>query len=151
VKRLLVELPLNPAYSTISYENIIFPFMTFSFAPTFPGTQLECKIRLRVFLSAMWDALACSQPECNNSTKKSSKILHYSKISSHFCYRTAESIINQSANGALAKYVCKFAFTLPRSGDIFSYKETQFFSVDIIKMGFKGISCADVNSIWLGM
>jgi hypothetical protein len=23
--------------------------------------------------------------------------------------------------------------------------------VDIIKMGFKGISCADVNSIWLGM
>jgi hypothetical protein len=23
--------------------------------------------------------------------------------------------------------------------------------VDIIKMGFKGISCADINSTWLGM
>ena len=34
MKRLLVELPLNSAYSIISYENIIFHFMTFSFTPT---------------------------------------------------------------------------------------------------------------------
>jgi hypothetical protein len=71
MKRLLVELPLNPGYPIISYENIIFNFMTFSFVTTFPGSQLECKIRLRVFLCAMWDILACRQPECNNSTKKS--------------------------------------------------------------------------------
>jgi hypothetical protein len=50
MKRLLVGLPLNRTYSIISYENIIFHFMTFSFTPTFPGTQLECKIRLHVFV-----------------------------------------------------------------------------------------------------
>jgi len=58
----------------------------------------------------------------------------------------------QSANGALAKHVFKFIFTNFQDPRIFFlYKQTQFFSVDSVKMGLKGICCAYINSTWLGM
>jgi hypothetical protein len=107
-----------------------FSCMPSSFTPTFPGTQLEHKTGLPVILCATCATLACSQPECNDSTKisqtQSSQILHYSKISSHFHYRTTESIINRSANGAWAKCICKFDFILPRFQDICHTRNTAF-------------------------